>query len=50
MRRRNVMKTAWGSLLLVLITCSLGWADDNGLVVQYAFDEGAGTQAKDGSG
>jgi len=50
MRRRNVMKTAWVSLLLLLITCSLGWADDSGLVVQYAFDEGAGTQAKDGSG
>ena len=44
------MRYACVSLLAALIICSSIWAGDKGLVAQYSFDEGAGTQAKDGSG
>ena len=44
------MRYACVSLLAVLMICSWSWAEDKRLVAQYSFDEGAGTQAKDGSG
>ena len=44
------MKIACVSILLVFVVCSLSWADDKRLVAHYSFDQGAGAQARDGSG
>ena len=44
------MKPACVSLLFVLVVPSLGRADDKRLVAHYSFDQGASTQANDGSG